>query len=138
MIRIELDRSIAGGLRRGLVKILRSACRYFDRNNEVISVTVLDRRQMRALNKRHLRHDHPTDVISFSYNEYPFATCEIFACYDVALEEARKRKIPFDEELSRYIVHGLLHHLGLNDKTLREKDEMFKIQEHYVSKLNPY
>lgn len=135
MIKVELDRSIAGGLRRRLVNALRQVCRDFNSNDEIISVTILDSQKMRALNKRYLRHDCPTDVISFSYNEYPHTTCEIFACADVAREQARRRKIPRSEELSRYIIHGLLHHLGLNDKTPNERNNMFKIQERYVAEL---
>lgn len=64
-------------------------------------------------------HDHffddpsQTDCISFPLDEHHLG--EIFVCPKTAVEYAEKRNLPPYEELSLYVIHGILHCLGLDD-----------------------
>ena len=40
---------------------------------------------------------------------------EVFVCPKTAIEYAGEKKLPIYEELSLYVVHGLLHCLGYDD-----------------------
>ena len=51
---------------------------------------------------------------------------EIFISYENAIENAKKYKANFLEEIGRLIIHGILHLTGLNDKSKSEKILMRK------------
>ncbi|MBT7726337.1 MAG: rRNA maturation RNase YbeY, partial [Flavobacteriales bacterium] len=39
----------------------------------------------------------------------------------------------FSEELNRVIIHGILHLVGYNDKTEKEKEIMRKKEDYYIN-----
>ena len=86
------------------------------------------------LNKQFLNHSTFTDVITFDYSAQPgVIEGEIYISIDRVAENARKFKVPFDNELHRVIVHGALHLIGYNDKGTKEKALMRKKEEAYLS-----
>ena len=80
----------------------------------MISVTLLAPAAIARLNRRHLQHAGPTDVISFGLSGMPGAGVvgDIYLCPAVARENARAAGCPVREELLRLVVHGTLHALG--------------------------
>lgn len=88
-----------------------------------LAITFISQHRMRALNKRFLRHDRATDVLSFRYDGEP-TVGDILIAPRQARVYATRHGIPYREELARYVVHGLLHWSGLNDRTLREQQRM--------------
>ena len=95
-------------------------------SNFTVSVYVTDNREIRRLNKTHLRHDYATDVISFKLEEN---LADIVVSFEKAKEMALELGIPFKEELARYLVHGTLHALGYRDKNKADYKRMVKRQE---------
>ena len=93
------------------------------RGRGAFAVTFIGRRRMRTLNKRFCRHDRPTDVLSFRYDGEPIVG-EVLVSPHAASAYARRHGIPYKEELSRYVVHGLLHWLGHEDKTAAQRRAM--------------
>ena len=94
-----------------------------------IAITFLGRRQIQVLNRRFLRHDRPTDVLSFRYDGHPSnghagIVGEIFIAPALARAYARRHGLAYDEELARYVVHGLLHWLGHDDATPTQRRKM--------------
>jgi len=87
--------------------------------------------EMTRLNETFLRHQGPTDVIAFDYNE-PVQTNhgrrtlrgEIFICVDEAVRQARRFGTSWQSEAVRYLVHGVLHLLGYDDLKPTERREM--------------
>ena len=78
-----------------------------------------------ALNKQYLNHDTLTDIITFDNSEQgKNIEADIFISIERVKENARSLKKDFADELHRVIIHGLLHLLGLKDKTEVEKQEM--------------
>lgn len=79
------------------------------------------------MNKRHLNHNYYTDIITFNYNEGNSLSGEMYLSVDRIRENALEfSEGDFSNELSRVMVHGVLHLLGYDDKT--EEDEL-KIRE---------
>lgn len=81
-----------------------------------LSVSIIDDREMRKINKTWLRRDRPTDVIAFSQLEgVPFPgkfMGDVVISLETARRNARARGLTLDRELDRLLAHGILHLLG--------------------------
>lgn len=86
-----------------------------------------------SLNKQFLRHSTYTDILSFNYSEKDSISGEIYISVPRVRENASKFKQDFEVELRRVIVHGLLHFLGHNDKSPRQKAQMRRKEEACLS-----
>ena len=79
--------------------------------------------EMTRLNKQFLDHEGSTDVITFDHARdtleirqvKPRLNGELFICIDDAVRQARRFRTTWHSELSRYLVHGVLHLLGHDD-----------------------
>ena len=88
---------------------------------------------IRRLNKRFLNHDYATDVISFGLGEEK-SLGDLVVSADMARRVSKELRIPFREELARYLVHGTLHLLGYDDKKKKDREKMFTRQEAILKK----
>ena len=77
--------------------------------------------ELLAMNKKFLKHNHFTDVITFGELEDDKISGNIAISVDRVLDNSKTYGVRFDEELKRVMVHGLLHIIGYNDKTKKEK-----------------
>jgi probable rRNA maturation factor len=80
----------------------------------MLSITCVDTRTMATLNRRHLGHRGPTDVITFALGAAPDGAVigDIYICPDVARLQAREHGVGVREELARLVVHATLHACG--------------------------
>lgn len=86
------------------------------------------------INLDYLNHDTLTDIITFDNSETEnVIEGDIYISVDRVRENAERFKAPFIKELHRVMVHGLLHLVGYNDKTLRQKRMMRKKESSYLS-----
>jgi len=102
-----------------------------------ITVALFDDATIHALNKRHLNHDEPTDVLAFPYSE-PTAKkveADIAVGAGVAKAAAEERGHDVQAELCLYIIHGCLHLRGYDDKTDEGAAEMRRKEAIYLRKL---
>jgi probable rRNA maturation factor len=85
----------------------------------LVSVVLVDNATIRDVNRRHLGHDWPTDVIGFRLSEArePTLTGELVVSTEMAAETAREAGVDPWAELALYVVHGLLHWCGYDDQT---------------------
>jgi len=128
------------GLSAAAVKHLVAATLESERiSNAMISVAFVGRTTISRLNRKYLRHEGPTDVISFgmgrSARGMP-AVGDIYICPDVARVNARTNGVPAREELSRLVIHGALHVAGYEhpDDDSRTKSKMWKRQERILAR----
>ena len=79
-----------------------------------LSFTFLSRRAMAALNKKHLGHAGPTDVITFALETDPSGVlrADVYICAEVARDQAGELGVGIREEVQRLVVHGVLHACG--------------------------
>lgn len=87
------------------------------------------------LNKQFLNHDTYTDTITFDYSEKETISGDIFISIERIKENALKYKVSFGEELSRVMVHGVLHLCGYKDKKTTDKQKMLLKEDFYLQKL---
>ena len=86
------------------------------------------------INKEHLQHDFLTDIITFDNSESPLKIeADIFISIERVMENAATFKQPFETELRRVIVHGLLHLMGYKDKSAKDKARMRSKEDAYLS-----
>ncbi len=69
------------------------------------------------LNQKHLNHDTLTDIISFDYSLGNEIHGDIYISTERVRENAIEYNVSFFEELSRVMIHGILHYCGYKDKT---------------------
>ncbi len=89
------------------------------------SISIVDDSTIHRLNREHLDHDWPTDVISFVFeSENGNIDGEIIASIDTASRLAQQAAWPTADELLLYIIHGLLHLAGLDDIKSDDRQQM--------------
>ena len=88
------------------------------------------------VNKQYLNHDYYTDIITFDYVDKDVISGDIFISCDRVKENAAEYKTGFNNELSRIIIHGVLHLLGFKDKSEKEKLLMTKKEDIYLEVLS--
>lgn len=76
------------------------------------------------LNVQFLQHDTLTDIISFDNTLGKLINGDIYISVERVKDNALDFKTSFEEELSRVMIHGVLHYIGYKDKTVEEKKEM--------------
>ncbi|MFO0908547.1 MAG: rRNA maturation RNase YbeY [Isosphaeraceae bacterium] len=91
-----------------------------------ISIAFVDDPTIHALNRRHLNHDWPTDIITFvlSDEDDEELAAELVVSAEMAVTTAREASVPAWDELALYVVHGLLHVCGHDDTTPEARHEM--------------
>jgi probable rRNA maturation factor len=84
-----------------------------------VSIAVVDDRTIHGVNRRHLDHDWPTDVISFVLSEPgdEVLSGELIVSAETAARMARRDGVDTWTELVLYATHGLLHLCGHDDLT---------------------
>lgn len=85
------------------------------------------------INQKFLQHDYFTDVITFDYCEGNILSGDVFISVDSVRENAiAYGAVSFEEELSRVIVHGLLHLIGYDDQTPEQQKVMRSKENYYL------
>ena len=80
-------------------------------------------------NQKYLNHDTYTDIITFDYVAANLISGDIMISVDRVGENATKYGVPFNRELQRVIIHGVLHLLGQGDKSDEDAAEMRRQEE---------
>tara|TARA_B100000809_G_C15127432_1_gene526859 strand:+ start:854 stop:1279 length:426 start_codon:yes stop_codon:yes gene_type:complete len=88
---------------------------------------------LHKINLEHLQHDTLTDIITFNYCEDDLINSDIFISVDRVKENAGLFKTSFENELSRVIIHGILHLVGYDDKTDEDKALMRSKEDFYLT-----
>lgn len=76
------------------------------------------------VNRQYLQHDYYTDIITFDYTEGNRIAGDLFISLDTVRTNAEQFNAPYDTELHRVIIHGILHLCGINDKGPGEREIM--------------
>lgn len=103
-----------------------------------LSVAVVDDRAIREVNRAHLDHDWPTDVISFLFSEpgdpEDFSG-EVVISAEMAVSVASGCGLDPMSEFALYLVHGVLHLCGYDDLTGEERARMRAREDEVLSIL---
>lgn len=102
---------------------------------EEINYVFCDDEYLHKLNVEFLNHDTLTDIISFDYSVGKIIQGDIFISVERVAENAMDFKVPFENELNRVMVHGVLHYCGYKDKSEDEAKLMRQKEDFYLARL---
>jgi rRNA maturation RNase YbeY len=88
--------------------------------------TILD------INKKFLKHNYVTDVITFDLGEVKKLIAEIYISADTAERQTKDYKVSLKNELKRLAVHGALHLAGYDDTTKAQRAQMTKLENKFL------
>jgi probable rRNA maturation factor len=107
-----------------------------------LAVLIVRAPEMARINETFLQHEGSTDVITFDYADNPSLITyhsslslhgELFICIDDAIAQAKEFRTSWQSELTRYVIHGVLHLRGYDDiraadrrKMKREENRLLK------------
>lgn len=100
---------------------------------------------MRRLNRRWRRKSRPGDVLSFGSPPKERKTIlatgrgmlgEIFICPAIARTEAKTSGIKFDQQLTRLLIHAILHLLGYTHASSRDTKKMQRREQEVLKKIS--
>ena len=132
-VRIPLARARVAALAEGVLR--REGVR-----DALLSIAFVTERRIAALNREHLGHAGPTDVISFGFAPVAGARIvvgDVYIAPGVARRNAHEQRGSVREEVSRLVVHGVLHVLGHDhpEGETRYASPMWRRQERLLRSL---
>ncbi|MFA6171031.1 MAG: rRNA maturation RNase YbeY [Patescibacteria group bacterium] len=100
-----------------------------------LSIAIVSDSEIKKLNRQYRKINRPTDVLSFP-GEGKFLG-EIVLGLAQIKRQARELKKTAEDELIFILIHGLLHLIGLDDKTEKGRVRMIKEGEEFLRKNKP-
>ena len=109
-----------------------------------LSFEIIDDLKISDLNQIWLNKSGPTDVLSFPILAKEDSLIgltsielgDIFISLEMALKQSMQYNNSLEQEVIWLASHGFLHLLGWDHKDQTQLDNMLKIQEYLISKLN--
>jgi len=124
-----------------LKRVAQTVLKGEDKKEHILSIALINEEEIRGLNKKYLKKDKPTDVLSFSQTsdfsekiiEFKNVLGEVVICPQVVVKNAKDFNISFEKELAKVLIHGILHLLGYNhEKSDQKRKNMQKKENHYL------
>lgn len=130
-------------------RLEQAVCRVFDLTGRIkrgaVSISFVPEAKMRALNRQYRKIDRATDVLSFAASEGDTKSIQglgaekewgdIILAPSYIKRQAKENSVPFNEEVARLTAHGMLHLLGFDHATIKDRKRMFGWQEKAVKKI---
>lgn len=133
MILIKNQQKIRKISLRKIKRLVNQALTMIDAREKEISLVICDNKFIQQINKKFFSWDNPTDVIAFPLEDFNDNLWgEIIVSLEEAVNYSLANNIDWEEELARYIVHGILHLAGYSDSEIKEKRKMFAKQEKII------
>lgn len=101
-----------------------------------INIIFCDDKDLLEKNKKFLKHDTLTDIITFDYSDLNTISGDIFISVERVLDNSKDFNVTFEQELNRVLIHGNLHLLGYRDKAEEEQIMMSKKEDYYLLKIS--
>jgi rRNA maturation RNase YbeY len=120
---------------KGVKKRIKNLLRKEGKRLGEINITITNNQRILEINKKFLDHNYYTDIITFDYSVKNVISGDLLISIDQVEINAQKYKFDFDKELSRVILHGVLHLVGFNDSNEEEIRIMRKKEDTYLSEL---
>jgi len=127
--------------KRNVHRLVQYLKKEFNLNILFLSISFISSPELRVVNKKYLKHDFDTDIITFNYSKITSdIDGEILISLDEAKRNARKFNVTYDKEIFRLIIHGMLHLLNFDDmdassKKIMKKEENKLINKYYFTLL---
>ena len=119
-----------------------------ENTNYELAIRIVDKSEMRQLNREFRRIDKPTNVLSFGFDDEgsigPLDSSllgDIAICHSVVVEEAHTQRKAVPNHYAHMVVHGVLHLCGLDHQEAEQAIEMESIEVDILAErgvTNPY
>ncbi len=110
--------------RRDVSRWIKQVAASYGRRVGEIGYLFCDDEKILEVNREYLSHDYYTDIITFDYDEGDIINGDLVISLDTVRSNAELFGKPYDDELLRVIIHGVLHLCGINDKAPGERELM--------------
>lgn len=133
-----LSRSAAPSARRRLKRLLLETLAAEGAPSGDVHLELVSDAVMKRINSEYRGKHKTTDVLSFGYHDEPHAGAllgEILVSMAVARSQAKENGCSALEEIARLSLHGLLHVLGYDHETPRERRAMLSLQDRYLARF---
>ena len=108
----------------------------FQNKKHELSIVFIGENRMAEINQQYLDHKGPTDVLTINYPDESPPKSEILICPSVAYQHAKSHNVSLGSELTRYIIHGILHIQGYSDLTSKERSVMKQKENRTLNKIS--
>ena len=132
---VEAAHPGAAALRARVKRRARAFLRRLDVRGAELSVLLVGDAAIRRLNRTWREEDRATDVLSFPAGEPvkgapgPHPLGDVVISLDTARRAARGGRRALEDEVDRYLAHGILHLLGYDhEKGAREEKRMLTLE----------
>ncbi|HSM05867.1 MAG TPA: rRNA maturation RNase YbeY [Longimicrobiales bacterium] len=136
MIEIQIDDGARPGHRERLHRAVAATLDHEGVEEGEISLSLMSDAAIQGLNRDHLGHDYPTDVLAFAlWSPGEPVLGDVYVGVEQAVRQAREEGVPVEEELVRLAIHGTLHILGHDhpdEAEARPESPMYGLQEELV------
>lgn len=95
---------------------------------DLVEISLVSDERIAEVHGEFMDDPTPTDVITFHHGE-------ILISLDTAQRQAAENGEPYEREVTRYIIHGLLHLAGWNDLAEAERKAMHEVQERILASI---
>jgi len=111
-----------------LSKLLEKCAGLLKISDKKLSLVLVDNKLITDLNRRYFKKKTPTDVIAFDLADSfdPNYLGEVVVSVEEAVRVAKRLKLAWQDELTLYCVHGILHLIGYDDRTKKKRELMEK------------
>jgi rRNA maturation RNase YbeY len=135
-IRISWDRVTPFAPDAELRRAADLARKHGGRTDLELSIVLVGDARLARLHAVHMGDPSPTDVITFDLSdEITGPSGEIYASAVRARDVARARGVPKRRELALYVVHGVLHLCGFDDRARADRARMRAAEAHVMRAL---
>lgn len=105
----------------------------------LVELVFVSEQEIVRINKEHLNRYYVTDIISFRYDDDAETEKNkaiegtLFCCAPRIIEQSAEFKEPVEREFQRIFIHGLLHLIGYEDSSDKEKEAMTALENKYLA-----
>lgn len=131
-------------------RVAGAALRRLNRKKAEVNIVFVSNQKIRAMNRRYRGTDKSTDVLAFPPREWPpprwpLPRCEqsgflgdIVVSSDEARKNAKEYDTSFVEEAALYVIHGILHLTGHEDRTEKGRVSMQRLENELIRKIRKF
>ena len=114
---------------------LVSLCETYGFKAGEISYLFCDDDYLLEINKQYLNHDTLTDIITFDYTYGKTVSADVLISLERVKDNAVGFEVSYNQELARVMAHGVLHCMGLKDKSESDIKAMRLAEEKAIQML---
>ena len=141
MIKVDISCDPANILKPKETKIKKIIKTVYENENVYdshISIIFTNDELVSSLKKSFFKINELTDVIAFRLNDYSEKNVEgeVYISVERVFYNAKKYNEKKTNEISRVLIHGILHLLNYKDNEKESKDLMTSKENHYMTKVD--